>query len=266
MTDTNLQHKTPAILLIHGGWANSTIFSPFTQRLQSIGYVVSCPTLPSNNGTRPPNASLPEDVAVIRNALDALILAAHPVLALMHSYGGFAGSEAFSDMSLTLENRAKVGRPGGLARLIYLAARMLLPGVSISDVRGKVSNDTNIEVYEDGSSRLLNAAETSYNDLDPETARRVADQIPTFNIGVLRYPFSNAPWREIPTTYVHCTQDRTIPIRSQEAMVRDAVENGGVRDLVLERLDATHSAFFSVPDEVVNIVNDAWRTVKVTMK
>lgn len=256
------QHQTPAVLVLHGAWANNTLFEPFTERLRSAGYVVECPTLPSNNGARPPNASLPEDVAVVRKVLDDLVTAGHPVLPLMHSYGGFVGSEAFNDTDMTLESRARAGLSGGIARLIYIAAMMLLPGISIRDLRNNHPDDMRINYYSDGASLLTNAAEVSYNDLDPVKAKEVAGSIPTFNTGAVQYPFTNAPWRDIPTTYVYCELDRSIPVQSQEMMVKEAVEHGGMKDLELERLNAAHSPFFSVPDKVIRVIDRAWASVK----
>ena len=59
-------------------------------------------------------------------------------------------------------------------------------------------------------------------------------------------PQTTAAWKELPSTYVVCTQDAAVPPAAQEAMA--------ARAQTVEHLDASHSPFLSRPDETAEIV------------
>jgi hypothetical protein len=60
------------------------------------------------------------------------------VILVMHSYGGVPGSAAAKDLSK--EERAKESKPGGIVRLVYLAAFPIEEGVSLDDLGGSLSS------------------------------------------------------------------------------------------------------------------------------
>ncbi len=78
----------PTIVFIHGGWHIPNTYSKFTSSLRSAGYEVHLPRLPSMNETRPPNADLADDTALIRGYVESLVDAGRTVIAIMHSYDG----------------------------------------------------------------------------------------------------------------------------------------------------------------------------------
>ncbi|KAI9668866.1 MAG: hypothetical protein M1831_000936 [Alyxoria varia] len=260
MSQTNL---TPAVVIIHGAWATPESFSPFIELVKSAGYVVECPLLPTCNGSRPPNATRADDVAVVRSILDRLIAENRPILPIMHSYGGVVGSEALTE-DYTLDRRSKIGLSGGIGRLIFVTAFLLDPGVSIVDTSTRAPNYMEVEVYEDGAALLTNAAEIGLNDLPPPVVEQMlaAGSIPTFNSHALQQPSVGTPWQKIPTTYVHCDMDRAIQPQVQEGMVEDALNHGGIMDLVQHSLHAAHNPCISKPKEVLSIVNEAWESVR----
>lgn len=59
---------------------------------------------------------------------------------------------------------------------------------------------------------------------------------------------SYAAYRDIPTIYIFCNKDNAIPIAVQEAWVEGAKNLGAPIQTV--RLDASHSPFCSMPDEI----------------
>ena len=58
---------------------------------------------------------------------------------------------------------------------------------------------------------------------------------------------SLAPWRDIPSTYVVCTQDMAIPVEWQGERFAARADN------VFE-LEASHSPFFSRPSAVADLL------------
>ena len=121
----------PAVLIIHGAWTPASAFADFSRRLERAGFLVECPQLPSVNIER--NAvHFVEEVATVRKALTALADNGHPILVLMHSYGGIVGANAVTeDLYLsTRQKKAKDGflPAGGVVSLVYVAAMMVQKG------------------------------------------------------------------------------------------------------------------------------------------
>jgi alpha-beta hydrolase superfamily lysophospholipase len=86
--------KCPTILLIGGGWHTPQSYSKLTNQLEKAGYEVNVPTLPTMNGSRPPNADLNTDTNHVRSVAGELINKGHHLVVLMHSYGGQIGTNA----------------------------------------------------------------------------------------------------------------------------------------------------------------------------
>jgi len=57
---------------------------------------------------------------------------------------------------------------------------------------------------------------------------------------------TGAAWREIPSTYVLCTDDRTVPVPVQHA--------NAARTTTILELATSHSPFFSAPDDLVALL------------
>lgn len=62
-----------------------------------------------------------------------------------------------------------------------------------------------------------------------------------------------AAWRDVPSTYVLCTDDRTVPVPVQEA---NAARTGAT-----VTLPTSHSPFFSAPDDLVDVLVAIARTI-----
>ncbi|HEY1429586.1 MAG TPA: alpha/beta hydrolase [Candidatus Tumulicola sp.] len=83
---TFAQSAKPAIVLVHGAWADSTSWNPVIAKLQTLGYAVYAP----------PNTlrSLSSDAAAIAAFLKGV---PGPVILVGHSYGGAVISVASAD-------------------------------------------------------------------------------------------------------------------------------------------------------------------------
>jgi pimeloyl-ACP methyl ester carboxylesterase len=112
--------QAPVILVVGGGWHTPQSYHTLTTHLEYAGYAVHVPTLPSMNGSRPPNADLNSDTVHVRSVTKNLVEAGHDITVLMHSYGGQIGTNALYDLGL--EHRKKKGLTGGISNLIYLSA------------------------------------------------------------------------------------------------------------------------------------------------
>jgi pimeloyl-ACP methyl ester carboxylesterase len=119
----------PTIVLVHGAWHTPPIYQSYIDALKTEGFIVHCPRLPSCNGASPPNASLPEDVACVRDVVKPLVEAGERVLMILHSYGGAVGTDAVEGLALSA--RKASGQSGGVIHLLYLCAFILPPGSTI---------------------------------------------------------------------------------------------------------------------------------------
>jgi dienelactone hydrolase len=131
-TITNVYTATkPTIIIIHGAWHVPQSYDNLVGALECQGYEVHVPRLPSINGARPPNADLFSDSLLIRCSVESLVRAGRVVVALMHSYGGQAGSNAL--YGLGVETRLAQGLPGGVSQLIYMAGYAVPEGTEMMD-------------------------------------------------------------------------------------------------------------------------------------
>ena len=144
--------------------------------------------------------------------------------------------------------QAAAGR-SDVVHLVYVCAFMPEEGESLFMLTGGPAPW--ITVLEDG--RTLpdpeHAARASYADCDPETRaaairrRRAQVRDPFVE------PVSAAAWREIPTTYVVCTEDESMPVEVQRNVFAPRAQH------VLE-LESSHAPFFSRPEELADLFAD----------
>ena len=243
--------QTPtAILIIHGGYFSPTAWDAFTDQLTKEGLLVRCPRLPTCGDERPPTATLKEDVIAVRSAAKDLIDTGHNVIVLAHSYGGIVASEALTS-DLYANEITK-----GIVYFILLSAWLVQPGDTVLDVIGKYGFQCKVDLGNNGDGTVFakNAAEAFFNDIDSATAEKLAAGNVTHNWLAASTKVTGAPWKDLPTTYVHCTQDLAIMLPLQKSMVQDAVNAGGASEFVTKIIDSGHCPFLSKPDELVSII------------
>lgn len=270
-TTTNTTPK-PAVLLVHAGFHVPETYAPFLAELSTAGFVVRCPRLPTNGDVKPPKATFHDDVAVVRAEILNLISAGHRIMVISHSYGGLVTSEAIIEDLYAKkkkkeeeedddENR-KEKEAGGVVRLVYLSAWLLQPGTSLPQLFQTHGFHSSLELNVDPTSLMAipkNAPEALYNDLPFADAQTLTEKLVTLNFAQTGTIITGAPWRDVPTTFVHCTKDRGMFLDLQERMVRDAVENRAVGGMQVRRLEAGHGPFWSMPGAVVRVLEEVWK-------
>ncbi|KAI1392354.1 alpha/beta-hydrolase [Hypoxylon trugodes] len=220
----------PTIVIIHGGWHTPESYEDLVTSLESSGYEVHVPRMPSMNQVRPPNAGLVEDTTLIRDYVSSLVRAGCHVAAIMHSYGGQVGTNALH--GLGLEVRSAKGLKGGVSHLIYVTA---YAGIEGSRMMDKVEEFGHMHLVpiafdfaDDGT-----ALSRDFKGLVVGPGRDEADTeayvktLSRWNGRAMYEPLEHSAWREIPVTYVYTTADMTVPIDYQKAMVGE-LEKAGV--------------------------------------
>ena len=213
------------VVLVHGAWHGPWCWDEVVAGLEAQGFRVVAPELSFS--------SLGADAATVSAVLDA---EEGPFMVCGHSYGGAVISAATS------------GRTD-IERLVYLCAFQTEVDQLASPNGGAL-----IEALQLGSDGVTvdpaKIPAVFYADCSPEQVERAMSQLRPMPIGGEQQPVPGpAGWHAIPSTYVVCTQDESIPPAQQREMAANATD-------VVE-LEASHSPFFSRPDDVVAILAKA---------
>lgn len=225
MTSTDL----PTLVLIHGAWHGSWCWEHLLPHLERAGVDHTEVELPLS-GHR-------DDVAAAIEAFDAV---AGPKVAVGHSYGGhvLAG--------------AAVGRTD-LIHLVYVAAFMLATGNSVVDELGDLPGPLPplfdaMHRTDDGRSaiKLDKAGSVFYNTSPPDWADAAIGRLRPMDPDSTSSSALGSPWESIPSTYVLCERDQTIPVAAQRAMATS-------RATKIVSFDTDHSPFLSAPEALARV-------------
>jgi pimeloyl-ACP methyl ester carboxylesterase len=198
----------PTIVLVHGGWADSSGWNTEVAALQRRGYPVIAPANPLRG--------LASDAAYVRSVLQTID---GPIVLVGHSYGG------------AVITNAAFGVPQVKA-LVYIAAFAPEEGESLLQLVTKnpgsqIGPKTLIErKYPlpgggDGIDLYLTKSgfETAFAG---DVPRRLADQMwaeqRPFSQEAFASPSGEPAWKTIPSWYLVATQDRAIPPVTQRFM------------------------------------------------
>ncbi|KAI1325329.1 alpha/beta-hydrolase [Xylariaceae sp. FL0255] len=247
----------PVLVFVHGACMPPVCYAKTTDKLRAAGFDVVFPELPSLNGAKPPDKSLPDDTALIKSTVEKLIDAGNTVVAVLHSYGGQVGTGALT--GLGVQERAAKGLKGGVSHIIYIAATMGLEGTSMMD---KVEENGHAELLyfmyniDPEDKTLMNSypREQLIGEHDNEDeAKAFLESLKNWNGNAIWDRIEGCAWREIPATYIHTSEDIAFPMAAYQATyVKEAKKQGVV--VATETLKSGHSPFFTNPDEVVAII------------
>ncbi|KAH7086403.1 Alpha/beta hydrolase fold-1 [Paraphoma chrysanthemicola] len=253
-----MSDSTPVVLLIPGGWHTPQSYDKLTHILTVASYDVHVHSLPSMNGSRPPNADLASDTDHIRSVAKSLVDDGHEVVVLMHSYGGQIGTNALH--GLGINQRKEQGLSGGVTHLIYLAAHVAQEGKAMIDGVKHFNHEHLMPLAFDFADDMTCVSRDPKALLVGETdlsAVEVDEYLATFgrwNGQAMYQPLStpSAAWREIPLTYIHTTKDMTVPFEYQKWFVQE-VKKQGVR-VQTTTIETGHCANFTAAEDVADTV------------
>jgi len=225
-------HET-TIVLVHGGFVDGSGWQGVHGILTKEGYEVII--------VQNPTVSLADDVAVTKRAIAA---AKHPVVLVGHSYGGVVVTEAGNDPKVRT--------------VVYIAAFAPDIGESVETLIANPPPGAPVPPIlppQDGFLRLDSDkfAASFAADVDPDTARFMADSQVPWGVAALAGKITSAAWKSKPSFYLVASDDRMIPPPAQRTMAQRAgahvVETKG-----------SHSVYVSHPEEVARLIKHAART------
>jgi pimeloyl-ACP methyl ester carboxylesterase len=216
------------IVLVHGAWHGAWCWDKVVAGLRQRHVPVTAIDLPFEG--------LEVDAAAAR---DAICNAGDGVVVVGHSYGGAVISVAASGL-------ANVGH------LVYLCAFMLAEDDDIAALMSRYPSPLGKYMRQaDGGTTVDPAgvkevfyADCDQADIDDALAR--LRPVPSLNLRPKGAP--PPAWRDRPSTYVVCTEDRAIVPELQQLMAARATR-------VVE-WPTSHSPFLSQPERVVDLLTE----------
>jgi pimeloyl-ACP methyl ester carboxylesterase len=234
---------TATVVLVHGAWHGAWCWDRVVEGLAERGIDAVAIDLPGHGASRQPLGDLHGDAAALSHALDALDGA--DAIVCGHSYGGAVISEGAA------------GHPN-VRHLVYLAALMLDVGESCSrsipdppDGAALAESELGpgMRFSDDGTSVSVDPAvgrDAFYADCSDADADWALARLDLHPAIALQQPVPVAAWREVPSTYVVCSDDRAIPPWIQETFAARATNT--------VVWPTSHSPFLSQPDLVVDLL------------
>jgi pimeloyl-ACP methyl ester carboxylesterase len=237
--------QKPTIVLVHGGWADSSGWNKEITRLQRLGYPVIAPANPLRG--------LASDAAYVRSVL---LTISGPIVLVGHSYGG------------AVISNAAVGVPNVKA-LVYIAAFApdkgeslvqlvtMHPGTEIGPAT-LITRPYPTEGGGTGTDLYLTKSgfETAFAG---DVPRKVADQMwaeqRPFSQAAFEAPSDEPAWKTIPSWYLVATEDHAIPPVTQRFMAARA-------HAITRQVKASHVPMISQPGRTTKLILEAARAVR----
>ena len=225
-----MTEKPVSIVLVHGGFVDGSGWQGVHEALTNDGYEV----IVAQN----PTLSLADDVAVAKRAIAA---ATHPIVLVGHSYGGVVITEAGND-------------PRVLS-LAYIAAFAPDAGESVETLIANPPPGAAVPPIlppQDGFLMLDKAkfADSFAADVDPSTARFMADSQVPWGVEALAGKVTVPAWKSKPSFYLVASDDRMIPPPAQRAMA----ERAGAK---MTETSGSHAVYVSKPAEIARLIKQA---------
>ena len=228
----------PTVVLVHGGFADASFWTPVVRELQARNVPVLAPANPLRNLTTDA-----EYLASFVRQIDG------PVLLVGHSYGGAV---------ITVAGNAADNVVG----LVYVAAFALDEGESLATIFAGFPPTPLAEALRPSAYPLPDGGTGHEVTVAPELYRSAfAADLPaetTEVLAVMQRPFAAfedpapaASWKTLPSWYAVATADNAIHPDAQRHMARRA----GAETIEVE--GASHSIALSQPDAVVSLVQTA---------
>jgi pimeloyl-ACP methyl ester carboxylesterase len=221
------------VVLVHGAWGGSWCWERVMPLLEARGVTAVAVELPSVDADAADPPGLADDVTAVVRALDT---GRGSFVVCGHSYGGFPVTVAAAGRS-------------DVRHLVYVCAFMPDVGESLFTLTSGPAPW--IQLLEDGRTLpdLERVAAVGYADCDEQTRAAAVARLRPHVRAPFVEPVGGAAWREIPSTYIVCTEDRSLPVELQRDLF--APRAGFVVELA-----SSHWPFLSQPERIADLLAD----------
>jgi pimeloyl-ACP methyl ester carboxylesterase len=237
--------NTPTVVLVHGGFADASFWTPVIRQLQARGLPVLAPPNPLRG--------LAGDAQYIASFVEQID---GPVLLVGHSYGGAVISVAGAEAD-------------NVVGLVYVAAFVLDEGESFGEIFAAFPPTPLGEALRPSTYPLTDGETAVELTIAPELYRSAfAADLPseeTDVLAVMQRPFAAifedraqaAAWKRLPSWAVVATSDNAIHPDAERHMARRAGAE-------IVEVDASHSIALSQPTAVADLIENAANVVSAS--
>lgn len=236
--------QKPTIVLVHGGWADSSGWNAEITKLEQLGYPVIAPANPLRG--------LATDAEYVRSVLRTI---SGPIVLVGHSYGG----AVISNAAVGVSNVKALVYIAGFApdkgeSLVQLVTKN--PGTMIGP-KTLIQRKYPLGDGTEGTDLYLTKKgfETAFaTDVPTKLADQMwAEQRP-FSQEAFASPSGDPAWKTIPSWYLVATQDHAIPPVTQMFMAHRA-------NAKIEEVKASHVPMISQPAATTKLILEAANSV-----
>ncbi len=228
-------------LLVHGSCHGAWCWRDLIPVLESLGHSVRAIDMPSHGADPTPIADVTLD-----GCRDSILSATTPETIIVgHSWGGYPISAAAE------------AQPDAMRALIYLSAYVPQDGLSMVEMRRRGPSQTIADAVEksaDGLSYTVRpdcVRELFYHDCDPDITPYAFGRLCPQAIRPQDTPLHlGTRYQKVPRAYIATSDDHTVPFEYQCKMSED------IPSAFRRTIHSGHSAFFSHPDQLANILSD----------
>ncbi len=238
---------TATIVLVHGAWHGAWCWERLTPLLDAAGIPSIAVDLPGHGDDTGPLTDMHGDADRVRAVLDGVD---GDVVLVGHSYGGIVITDAGTHPKVRhLVYIAALAIDAGETAATAVAAEAEVAGVEhpkpgLADVM-QFHDDGTCTLPAEGVARFL------YNECDGATQAWAAAHVSPQPMVTLAQSPRAVAWRERPSTYVLCEQDRGVPTPLQRILAK--------RCTTTVALPTDHSPFAGRPDLLAPILVDLAR-------
>lgn len=125
--------ESPVFVFVPGAWHAADTFDVVRDLMHKRGLATEAISIPSV-GAFPPDKGLHADIEHTHAVLKEMVESGHQVVVVNHSYGGMVGAGAVEGLGYS--QRCKVGLPGGVIMVVWMAAFVTPKGKSVKDMLG----------------------------------------------------------------------------------------------------------------------------------
>lgn len=227
----------PNIVLVHGAWADGSIWSGVIERLQAAGFQVRAPQFPLS--------SLADDVTRLRQVLE---FQEGPTIVAGHCYGGQIITALDPDGT-------------SVAGLVYVAAFSLDEGESLGAVlaQGPVTRAL-AHLFTDSRGFCWLSEDDFVNhfasDVEPARARVMYAVQQALPAAVVTDRMREPAWRSLPAWYLVAENDEAIPPNTQ----RQFAGRMGASSM---EVPSSHLVLVSHPQAVAELIERAAESIEI---
>ncbi|MEY9892821.1 pimeloyl-ACP methyl ester carboxylesterase [Catenulispora sp. MAP5-51] len=234
----------PTIVLVHGGYADSSCWNATIGELQHRGYTVICGSNPLRG--------IPTDAPYIASLLDSI---SGPVVLVAHSMGGTvitnaaAGKDNVKALVYISAFVPDVGETQGDLINKFPGSEVLPVSVPVPYTKADGTTGTDLYLSKDGQAAFAADIPTAAFQVLQATQR-------PFDADSFTFPTTAAAWKTIPVWGLVAGQDKAIPPACERWMYSRANARK-----VVEVPTSSHVAMLSHPRVVADLIKDAAEAV-----